>query len=154
MHVLERHGYQACDPQRFARAHAQQCCHLCHMPYASAHAACPCPHWFLMPWPDLAGFGAVFDMFGVAGVVHYLLGHARGERQDRQPRRIIAAMYAEQALRLQLKVRGRSWTFELGGTVLTVELHTRGGKRPRVACLATAADAAIMAALVDAVLEG
>lgn len=153
MHVLERHGYQACDPHRFACAHAQQCCHLCHVPYASAHAACPCPHWFLMPWPDLAGFGAVFDMFGVAGVVHYLLVHARGERHAQQPRRIVAASREGTALRLQLKVRGRCWVFALdaGTAVLAVELHGRGARRPRMTCAATAHDIAIMAALVGAI---
>lgn len=156
LHVLERHGYQACDPQRFARAHAQQCCHLCHMPYASAQAACPCPHWFLMPWPDLAGFGAVFDMFGVAGVLHYLLTHARGARREQQPRRIIAASYEGETPRLQLKVRGRNWAFALdaGAAMLAVELHGRGARRPRMTCAATAHDAAIMAALVDAIEGG
>lgn len=153
MHVLERHGYRACDPQRFAHAHAQQCCHLCHMPYASAHAACPCPHWFLMPWPDLAGFGAVFAMFGVAGVVHYLLTHACGARREQQPRRTVAATRDGNARLLQLKVRGRNWAFALdaGAAMLAVELHGRGARRPRMTCAATAHDAAIMAALVDAI---
>lgn len=156
MHVLERHGYRACAPQRFALAHAQQCCHLCHVPYASADDGCPCPHWFLMPWPDLAGFGAIFAMFGLGGVAHYLLVHARGERQERQPRRIVAATRDGGGLQLQLKVRGRSWTFALDARqpVLTVELHTRGGKRPRVQCAATGDDAALMAALVDAIETG
>lgn len=153
--ALERYGYQKSDPQRFARAHAEQCCHLCHMPYAIANVASPCPHWFLKSWRDLQGFGIIFEMHGLSGVLHYLLDHGRGESAPRQPRVLVNADEGPGYRRLELLLNGRRWTFELrfeeDPPHIAITLNTRSVRRPRVAVSATAEDVAVMMDVVGVV---
>lgn len=154
--VLERYGYQKAEPQRFARAHAERCCHLCHMPYASADLGRPCPHWFLMSYRDIQQFGVVFEMHGLSGVLHYLLEYAREESAPLHPHAMIDVDNEPGCQRLQLKVDGRRWLVELscekGSPHMTIELHTRSNRRPRLVLPATAADVAVMQDLVATVV--
>ena len=152
MLALERCGHQCADPQRHGRAHAERCCHLCHLPYASANPACPCPHWLLMPWPDVAGFGAVFAMSGLGGVLHYLLEYARADSTAGQPRGVVAIDQGAGRQRLLIKLRGRRWVFELRADgQLSLELQSRSLRRPHLVVTTTADDVAVMGAVVAAV---
>lgn len=153
MLALERCGHQSADAQRHARAHAERCCHLCHLPYASANLACPCPHWLLMPWPDVARFGAVFQMFGLSGVLHYLLEYARADSTGGQPRGVVAVDQGPGRQRVLIKLRGRRWVFELREHgQLSLELQSRSQRRPRLVVMASADDVAVMAEVVAAVV--
>ena len=151
MLALERCGHQSADTQRHARAHAERCCHLCHLPYASANLACPCPHWLLMPWPDVARFGAVFAMTGLGGVLHYLLEYARADSTAGQPRGVVAVDQGAGRQRVQIKLHGRRWVFELREDgQLSLELQSRSQRRPRLVVMANADDVAVMAEVVAA----
>lgn len=152
MLALERCGHQSADAQRHARAHAERCCHLCHLPYASANLACPCPHWLLMPWPDVAGFGAVFALSGLGGVLHYLLEYARADSTCGQPRGVVAVGQGAGRQRVLIKLRGRRWVFELHADgQLSLELQSRSQRRPHLVVRATADDVVVMDAVVAAV---
>lgn len=128
-------GGMLAHPDQFADMYIAGVCPACHCSMHSLQTICPCPHLLTRVVKNSHRLDDVFGMFGLGGVLHFLISCIHAEQRRGNPPAEISVDGDVQQPVLRLRLRDRSWSFQVvaggqGGDLLRFDMHHRRARSP------------------------